>query len=137
MDKVVVYKDVNGDVQVSFLVSDMYPVEEAASVVVPEGNPFLVVTRADIAPVPYHSAMEPDFSKPTGISIGADKIRAKWAADKAAELEKVNADIKAAQQAKDEEAKAQRLAEIEAREKELKAAAEAEAKAAQDSVEGA
>lgn len=134
MNKVVICKNADGNVQSYFAVADEHPIEELANLVVPEGNPFLVVTSDDIPHVPYHNAIEPDFSNPAGISIGADKIRAKWESDKAAKLEKVNADIKAAQQAKDEEAKAQRLAEIEAREKELKAAAEA---AKQDSVEGA
>lgn len=126
LNKAVIYKDANNVVQVGFAVSNAYPIEELVNVIVPEGSPFLVVTRDDLPTPPYHNAIVPDFSKPDGISIGADKIRAKWAAEKKAaeeaESERINAEIRAAAERKNAEYAA------------AKAAAEA---AAKDSVEGA
>lgn len=138
LNKAVIYKDAEDVVQVGFAASNAYPIDEMASVIVPEGSPFLIVTRDDLPTPPYHNAIVPDFSKPDGVSIGADKIRAKWAADKAAADAEITKQIQEAAKKSADESFAQAKAEIKAREEQIEAERKArEAQAtANDSVEG-
>lgn len=72
--KVIIYDNGSGGVEMIVPCDADKPVSETALMCVPEGQPFLIVDKAELPESQeYIDAWEADFSEPDGVGLGTTK----------------------------------------------------------------